>query len=311
MTDLCIKCLQSEITDSGASYSQFLLDSLRPSQGVTIGTFLRRILLSDLEGSAITAVRIAGITHEFSTLKGVREDILEILLNLKGIIFKKETSKIIYGRLKIEGPAVITANSIQLPPEVKIINPTHYIATIANSSILEMELRIESGKGYRLSNQMSHEKYIDYLQIDACFTPVTKVDFQIETVYDKSNEITERLILDIWTNGSLSPEEAISKVSKFVINMFSSLLENGFKQEIDKPEIGNTTLSTETHTNIPIEELELSVRAYNCLKRTNINTISDLLKYSPEKLQEIKNFGQKSANEVYTALKEKLGITFN
>jgi len=311
MTDLCIKCLKSEITESGSNYGQFLLDSLSPGQGITIGTLLRRILLGNLGGTAITAVRIAGATHEFSTLEGVREDILEILLNLKGIVFKNNTQDLKLGRLKIQGPAVITADCLQLPPGLEIVNPNHYIATISTTNILEMELQFEYGTGYKLAGQRMQEQSVDFLDVDAIFMPVQKVDFKVETPYVNKTKNNENLILDIWTNGSISPEEAIFQSSQLIINLFEQLLENKSNTDIELEDVETPSISTETHMNISIEELQLSVRAYNCLKRAQINSISDLLKYSPEKLQEIKNFGQKSADEVFDALKNKLGITLS
>jgi DNA-directed RNA polymerase subunit alpha len=311
MTDLCIKCLKSEITESGSNYGQFLLDSLSPGQGITIGTLLRRILLGNLGGTAITAVRIAGATHEFSTLEGVREDILEILLNLKGIVFKNNTQDLKLGRLKIQGPAVITADCLQLPPGLEIVNPNHYIATISTTNILEMELQFEYGTGYKLAGQRMQEQSVDFLDVDAIFMPVQKVDFKVETPYANKTKNNENLILDIWTNGSISPEEAIFQSSQLIINLFEQLLENKSNTDIELEDVEIPSISTETHMNISIEELQLSVRAYNCLKRAQINSISDLLKYSPEKLQEIKNFGQKSADEVFDALKNKLGITLS
>jgi DNA-directed RNA polymerase subunit alpha len=289
-------------------YGQFVIKSLHPGQGITVGNLLRRVLLSDLKGTAITAVRIAGVRDEFSTIPGVREDVLEILLNLKGIILKSNTKDTEFGRLKMKGPAVVTASSIELPSSLEVINPNHYIATISTSNVLEIELNFEHGTGYKLAGQTFCNKSQDYLQIDAIFMPVQKVDFKIENVYDNSNYLTERLFLDIWTNGSISPEDAIYSGSKFIIDLFNSLLENKLLQEINDSK--NETISTpkNLHTNIAIEELHLSVRAYNCLKRAQINTIGDLLKYSPEKLQELKNFGRKSADEVFTTLKNKLGI---
>ena len=152
------------------------------------------------------------------------------------------------------------------------------------------------------------EKSEDFLQIDAIFMPIQKIDFKIENVYDNSNNITERLFLDVWTNGSISPEEAVSEASKFIIELFSSIMENKFTQEIEKLEKNTNITPINPHINIAIEELQLSVRAYNCLKRAQINTIGDLLEYSPEKLQELKNFGRKSADEVFMTLKNKLGI---
>jgi len=312
-TNLCIKCLKSERADSGEIYGQFQINDLNPGQGITIGTVLRRFLLSELNATAITGVRIAGVNNEFSIIEGVREDVLELLLNLRPIVIKNnsDNSEMKFGRLKVQGPAVITANAIQLPTELEILNPNQYIATISRSMILEMEFKFESGIGYRLVNQTKMESSSDFLEIDAVFMPVQKVDFKVENIYDKNKHISENLIIDIWTNGSISPETALYESSNNIIELFNSLIENKFKKEILEPLPENTRINSENHTNISIEELQLSVRSYNCLKRAQINSISDLLKYSPEKLQEIKNFGQKSADEVFNALKNKLGITLN
>jgi len=289
-------------------YGQFLINSLQSGQGITVGNLLRRVLLNDLSGTAITAIRIAGVRDEFSLITGVREDILEIILNLKGIIFTNTTKNISFGRLKIKGPAVVTANSIQLPSNITIVNPNHYIATVSSSNFLEIEFKFEHGVGYKLAAQTFSDDSEDFLEIDAIFIPIQKVDFKIENVYNDSNKITERLFIDIWTNGSISPEEAISSASKFVIELLDSIMENKFPQKLDKSENINKLTSINPHINIAIEELQLSVRAYNCLKRAQIDTIGDLLEYSPEKLQELKNFGRKSADEVFTTLKTKLGI---
>ena len=308
MNNLYIKCLKSEKIESGSMYGQFLINSLQSGQGITVGNLLRRVLLNDLGGTAITAIRIAGVRDEFSLIAGVREDILEILLNLKGIIFSNATNNISFGRLKIKGPAVVTANNIQLPSNIDIVNPNHYIATISSSNFLEIEFKFEHGIGYKLATQTFYDESEDFLEIDAIFIPVQKVDFKIENVYNDSNTITERLFIDIWTNGSISPEEAISSASKFVIELLDSIMENKFPQKLDISENTNNLTSINPHINIAIEELQLSVRAYNCLKRAQIHTIGDLLEYSPEKLQELKNFGRKSADEVFTTLKNKLGI---
>ena len=153
MTNISITCLKSEQIESGSCHGQFLINSLKPGQGITIGNQLRRVLLNDLGGVAISAVRIAGVSHEFSILPGVREDILEILLNLKGIIFKSKSRNPEFGRLKIQGPAVITADLIQLPSNLEIVNPNHYIMTISTSNILEIEFKFEYGTGYKLASQ--------------------------------------------------------------------------------------------------------------------------------------------------------------
>ena len=308
MNNFYIKCLKSEKINSGSMYGQFLINALRPGQGITVGNLLRRVLLSDLGGTTITGVRIAGVRDEFSTIPGVREDILEILLNLKGIVLKNKTRELQFGRLKVKGPAVVTASSIQLSSDLEVVNPNHYIATISTSNLLEIELKFEYGTGYKLAGQTFCKKSQDFLQIDAIFMPVQKVDFKIENVYDNTDFLTERLFLDVWTNGSISPEDAISSASQFIIDLFSSLMENKLTEEVNELENESISIPKNPHTNIAIEELHLSVRAYNCLKRAQINTIGDLLEYSPEKLQELKNFGRKSADEVFTTLKNKLGI---
>jgi DNA-directed RNA polymerase subunit alpha len=308
MNNISIKSLKSEKNESGACHGQFLINFLRPGQGITIGNQLRRVLLGDLGGIAISAVRIAGVSHEFSTIPGVREDILEILLNLKGIVFKSETQDVQFGRLKIQGPAVINADSIQLPSNFKIINPNHYITTISTPNILEIEFKFEHGTGYKLAAQTFAEESDSFLQLDTIFMPVQKVDFKIENVYSKTNNITERLFIDIWTNGSISPNEAIKSASKIIIELFTLLINNKDTNEQNKLETKPRSISIEPYTNIAIEELQLSVRAYNCLKKAQINTVGDLLQYSPEKLQKLKNFGRKSADEVFSTLKNKLGI---
>nr|YP_010283438.1 RNA polymerase alpha subunit [Bacillaria paxillifer]ULD16557.1 RNA polymerase alpha subunit [Bacillaria paxillifer] len=308
MNNISIKCLKSEKIESGCCHGQFLINSLRPGQGITIGNQLRRVLLGDLGSVAISAVRIAGVNHEFSTIPGVREDILEILLNLKGIVFKSKTQDVQFGRLKIQGPVVVTADLIQLPPNLEIVNPNHYITTISTSNILEIEFKFEYGTGYRLASQTFAEESDNYLQLDTIFMPVQKVDFKIENVYDNVNNITERLFIDIWTNGSISPNEALKSAAQIIIDLFTLLINNKETNEKNPLETKPRSISIEPYTNIAIEELQLSVRAYNCLKKAQINTVGDLLQYSPEKLQELKNFGRKSADEVFSTLKNKLGI---
>ena len=308
MSNISIKCLKSKKIQSGSYHGQFVINSLRPGQGITIGNQLRRVLLGDLGSIAISAVRIAGVSHEFSTIPGVREDILEILLNLKGIIFKGKTQGIQFGRLKIQGPSVITADLIQLPSNLEIVNPNHYIATISTSNILEIEFKFEYGTGYKLATQTFVDDDNDYLQLDTVFMPVQKVDFKIENVYETTNDISERLLIDIWTNGSISPKEALESASQIIIDLFTSLISNENINENNQSNSLFESISIEPYTNIAIEELQLSVRAYNCLKKAQINTVGDLLQYSPEKLQELKNFGRKSADEVFSTLKNKLGI---
>lgn len=311
MSNITIKCLKSKEIKSDVYHGQFVINSLKMGQGLTIGNQLRRVLLNDLEGIAISTIRITGITQEFSTIPGVREDILEILLNLKGIVLKSEPKmqEIQFGRLKVQGPSVVTADLIQLPSNLKIINPNHYIATISKSYVLEIEFTFEYGTGYKLANQAFLTEAKDSLMLDAIFMPVQKVDFKIENIYEANHNISERLLLDIWTNGSISPKEAFESASKIIIDLFTLLIQNKNINENNQDNSKPKSINLEPYTNIAIEELQLSVRAYNCLKKAQINTIGDLLQYSPEQLQELKNFGRKSADEVFFTLKNKLGIS--
>lgn len=311
MNNLSLQCLKLKKIQSNNYYGQFLIKSLKPGQGITLGNQLRRVLLGDLGGVAISSVRIGGIIHEFSTLPGVREDILEILLNLKGVILKSNSKKFQPGRLVAQGPKVVTADLIELPPELEIVNPEHYIATISTSDILEIEFKFEYGVGYKLANQSFLESDETFFQLDKVFMPVRAVDFKIENVYDTNNNVSEKLILDVWTNGSILPDEAIELGSKVTVDLFSSLTNQNQKTvnriETTKQEIA----PAEPYADIAIEELQLSIRPYNCLKRAQINTVADLLNYSPKNLLNLKNFGQKSAKEVFSALKLKLGIISN
>ena len=308
MNNLYFKTLKSEKLQSGVCYGQFLINDLKSGQGITIGNQLRRVLLGDLGGTAISAVRIVGIRHEFATIPGVREDILEILLNLKGIVIKSNTTDVKFGRLKVQGPLVVTADLIELPAGLEIVNSNHYIATISTSINLEIEFKIEYGTGYKLASQLFADENKNFLQTDSIFMPVQKVNFRIENLYANDNSITERLFFEIWTNGSIKPMDALKKACQIIIKLFTSLVETKSNQEIMDPKANDDSLRIEPYTNIAIEELQLSVRAYNCLKKAKINTVGDLLQYSPEQLQELKNFGKKSADEVFSTLKNKLNI---
>ena len=303
MTHFQIECIESKTKGPREHYGHFVLETLQKGQGITVGNSLRRTILSDLQGTAIVAVRIAGINHEFSTITGVREDVLEIILNLKEVVLKSHSSEPQIGRVRIQGPAIITTGLFDLPPEIEIIDPKQYIATVCNNTIFEMEFRIEQGNGYRLVERGMDSKSIDFLQIDAIFMPAKKFNYRIEEKKVNSTTIQEKLFLEIWTNGSLSPQEAISYGAHVLTNLFHPLTNINFKSKIDVNETKEKQINQ-----ILIEELQLSVRAYNCLKRAQIHSIADLLDYSQEELLEIKNFGQKSAEEVIEALNKKLDI---
>jgi DNA-directed RNA polymerase subunit alpha len=300
-----VECIESDTGEDRSSYSKFILEPLDRGQGITVGNALRRVLLSNLEGSSVTAVRIAGVTHEFMTVPGVREDVLDVLMNMKEIVLKGYSSQPQIGRLRVEGPATITAAYFELPSEVEVINPDQYIATLAAGATFEMEFRIERGVGYRAIDRSRDEgTALDFLQIDAIFMPVRKVNYAIESARLGESIEKDRLVMEIWTNGSLTPQEALSQAADILVGLFNPLREIDFAP-IDDLDEG----SDDPANQIPIEELQLSVRAYNCLKRAQINSVADLLDYTQEDLLEIKNFGAKSAEEVIEALQDRLGIT--
>ncbi|MBE9115805.1 DNA-directed RNA polymerase subunit alpha [Lusitaniella coriacea LEGE 07157] len=305
MAQFQIECVESKTNKNQSQYSRFVIEPLERGQGTTVGNALRRVLLANLEGAAVTAVRIAGVSHEFATIPGVREDVLEILLNMKELVFQSFASGPQIGRLTATGPATITAGDFDLPSEVAIVDKNQYVAILAEGAKLEMEFRIERGKGYQAVERRRDEPTsLDFLQIDAVFMPVSKVNYRVEDALVEGAISKDRLILDIWTNGSIKPEEALSQAADIVVDLFNPLKDLTLEAiQEDQPADEDPT------SQIPIEELQLSVRAYNCLKRAQINSVADLLDYSQEDLLEIKNFGQKSAEEVIEALQQRLGIT--
>jgi len=300
-----IECVESNTEKNQGQYGKFLLEPLERGQGTTVGNALRRVLLSNLEGTAVSAVRIAGVNHEFATIEGVREDVLEILLNMKEIVLKSYSAQPQIGRLLVKGPATVTAAQFELPSEVEVIDRNQYVATIAEGHTLEMEFRVEKGKGYRSVERGRDETTaLDFLLIDAVFMPVRKVNYTVEDARVGGSLEKDRLIMEIWTNGSISPQEAISQAASILVDLFSPLKDITLESMLEE-----SPTEADPTSQIPIEELQLSVRAYNCLKRAQINSVADLLDYSQEDLLEIKNFGQKSAEEVIEALQKRLGIT--
>jgi DNA-directed RNA polymerase subunit alpha len=304
MAQFQVNCVESVVEDDQSQYSRFVIEPLERSQGTTVGNALRRVLLSNLEGTAVTSVRIAGASHEFSTIPGVREDVLDILLNMKETVLKSYSAQPQIGRLMVQGPARVTASNFDLPSEVDLISSDRYIASVSAGHKLEMEFRIEQGKGYRAIDRSREETGgVDFMQIDAVFMPVRKVNYSVENFIDSTGDRKDRLIMEIWTKGSITAQQAMSEAAALLVDMFSPL-----KDVTLEPKRDEDSKEEDPTYQIPIEELQLSVRAYNCLKRAQINAVSDLLDYSQEDLLEIKNFGQKSAEEVVEALQVHLGI---
>ena len=306
MAQFQIECVESTTKKNQSQYNRFVLEPLERGQGQTVGNSLRRVLLSNLPGAAVTAIRIAGVSHEFATIPGVREDVMEIMLNMKEMVLKSYTDQPQIGRLMVTGPATVTAAHFEMPSEVEVVDPNQYVATLAEGAKLEMEFRVERGIGYRAIDRSKDDaSSLDFLQIDSVFTPVSRVNYAVEDVRAEGGGLKDRLVLEIWTNGSIHPREALSEASELLANLFIPL------KDLNDLETSQSEYQDEANpeSQIPIEELQLSVRAYNCLKRAQINTVADLLDYSQEDLLEIKNFGAKSAEEVIEALQKRLGIT--
>ena len=293
------------IGDDKSQTQEFLIGPLARGQGTTLGNALRRTLLGSLEGSAVTTVRIAGAAHEYAIIPGVREDVLDILLNAKELVVSSRSPEAVeIGRVLATGPVEVTAGQIHFSPQVTVVNPDQHIATVAEGHSLEMELHVERGVGYRQADRLNDAvESIDTLQIDAVFMPVRRVIYSVdESAVGEGGSASENLRLEITTNGSISPDDAIAQAANQLILLFQPLASLGLpEQEVLEPE-------TSTENQVPLEEINLSVRAYNCLKRAQVNTVSDLMTFSYEDLLEIKNFGAKSADEVIEAL-ERIGVS--
>jgi len=316
-----IRCLNSKIENPTNTFTKFCIEPLKQGQGITIGNALRRVLLSDLYGIAIVGVRINSINHEFSTIPGLKEDVIEVLLNLKQVVLKGYITEPVITRLVFHGPGIVTAQDIKLPDNIKLVDPSQYIASLTQRTSLEMEIVIETGQGYSISKQSFKTSDTNtsnsittnrlpqgFLAIDAVFMPVRKVNFFIETSQNNSLSTIESLILEVATDGSIQPIQALTDAAVILENIFATfqVKEDGPLQP--QPVIERVEAQNE-FANILLEELELSVRAYNCLKRADIHNLNDLLKYSQEELLEFKNFGQKSFNEVCESLQKRFGIS--
>ncbi len=293
-----------QVADDRSQIAVFLIGPLDKGQATTLGTSLRRILIGGLEGSAITAVRIAGVNHEYATVPGVREDVLDILLNCKSVPVNSRSREVEIGRLVVNGPATVTASHLQFSSQVQVIDADRPIATVAEGHSLEMEVHVERGIGYRPVDRHNEEtSAIDLLQIDAVFMPIRRVNYSVdETAVGEGGSARERLRLEIETNGSITPDDAMAQAANQLISLFQPLA------TLTTTEDPGQEPETTAEAQIPLEELNLSVRAYNCLKRAQVNSVSDLMGFSYEDLLEIKNFGSKSADEVIEAL-ERIGIS--
>ena len=301
----------AEISEDG-KYGRFVVEPLERGYGTTLGNSLRRVLLSSLPGYAITSVKIDGILHEFSTIPGVKEDVTEIVLNLKNVILKihGDGPKTIY--IDANGDDEITAGSIKTDSEVEILNPELHIATLNSDAHVSMELTCDKGRGYVSAdrNKQMMQPIIGVIAIDSIYTPVLKVNYTVENT--RVGQITDydKLTLEVWTDGTISAKEAVSLSAKILNRQLNHFVD--LSEEVSNTEIMDTQEDTgkEKALEMTIEELDLSVRAFNCLKRAGVNTVSDLINKSQDEMMKVRNLGKKSLEEVLAKL-DSLGFSLN
>lgn len=286
---------------------KFTIEPLEPGFGYTLGNSLRRTLLSSIPGAAITQVNIDGVLHEFSTVDGVTEDVTNIVLNLKGLVLRSENEEPSTVHLRSTGPGEVTGADIQLPAGIEILNPEHHVATLSGNGTLSMELRVEQGRGY-VAAQTAPKEAIGAIPIDAIFSPVKRVTYEVEPTRVEQMTNYDRLILDVETDGSISPSEALSSAGSTLVELFQLFagVGEGDRGLVLGPEPGEDEVSGVLAQ--PIEDMDLTVRSYNCLKREGVTTVSELTQKSEEDLLEIRNFGQKSIDEVKAKL-EEMGLS--
>ena len=285
--------------DEKKDYGKFVIEPLERGYGTTLGNSLRRVLLASLPGAAVTSINIDGVLHEFDTVPGVREDVMQIILNIKGIAVKSyvEDEKII--ELDVEGPAEVTAGDILTDSDIEIVNPDHYLFTIGEGSSLKATMTVNSGRGYVPADENKKDNApVGTLAVDSIYTPVTKVNYQVEPARVGSNDGFDKLTLEILTNGTIIPEDALGLSARILtehLDLFTNLTEIAKSTEVMKEA---DTESDDRILDRTIEELDLSVRSYNCLKRAGINTVHDLTEKSEAEMMKVRNLGRKSLEEV-------------
>ena len=285
--------------DENKDYGKFVIEPLERGYGTTLGNSLRRVLLASLPGAAVTSINIDGVLHEFDTVPGVREDVMQIILNIKGIAVKSyvEDEKII--ELDVEGPAEVTAGDILTDSDIEIVNPDHYLFTIGEGSSLKATMTVNSGRGYVPADEKKKDNApVGTLAVDSIYTPVTKVNYQVEPARVGSNDGFDKLTLEILTNGTIIPEDALGLSARILtehLDLFTNLTEIAKSTEVMKEA---DTESDDRILDRTIEELDLSVRSYNCLKRAGINTVHDLTEKSEAEMMKVRNLGRKSLEEV-------------
>ena len=311
-----IKCEKPQFNVSeyveDRNYGKFEIEPLERGFGTTLGNALRRVMLSSLPGDAITSVHIDGVLHEFQTIDGVIEDVTQIILNLKSVVVKNHTNEPKIIKLNVNKEGTVTAADIEKDADIEIINPEQEIATLVKGGKLNMEMTVSNGRGYvraEANKKLLGDVKLNTIAMDSNFSPIERVNYEVEAARVGQDDTYDKLTMEIWTNGSMKPEEAIALASRIIIEHFEILTKIDeiadatglMKQNVDDSKTKALEMS--------IDELEFSVRAYNCLKRANINTLQDLTQKSENEMMKIRNLGKKSLKEVIDKVKE-MGFSF-
>ena len=303
----------TEISDDGR-YGRFVCEPLERGYGITIGNSLRRMLLSSLEGAAVTSVRVDGVLHEFSTIAGVRDDVTNIILNIKQLCLKMTSDDPQTIRIDSEGEGEVTGADIICPPEVEVLNPDLHIATLNATGRLKIDMIVERGRGYAPAEKNKKpDDVIGTIPVDSIFSPVLRVNYEVQDTRVGNVMDYDKLVFEVWTNGSVRPDEAVAKAANILVThlkLFKSM--DGVPEEPETEDIETFVEEPVDETSkildMTIEDLDLSVRSFNCLKRASINTVADLVEKSEDDMMKVRNLGRKSLDEVKKKLDE-LGLS--
>lgn len=295
--------------DQEKTYGKFVVEPLERGFGTTLGNSLRRVLLTSIPGTALSYIQIDGVLHEFSTIPGVKEDVAKIILNLKKLDLKSLSKEEKIIEIDVDGPATVTAADLKVDPDIIVLNPDQYICTIAKGGHLHMQIAVKTGRGYvPASENKTEDMPIGVIPVDSLFLPIKKVNYQVESTRVGKRDDFDKLTLEVWTDGSITPSDALSFASKILIEHFKI-----FESAESKDDFGGEVMvekesdKKEKKLEMSIEELDLSVRSYNCLKRAGINTVQDLTDKTESDMMHVRNLGRKSLEEVKNKLAE-LGL---
>ncbi len=302
-----------EVEQIGASHARVVMEPFERGYGHTLGNALRRVLLSSMVGYAPTEVQISGVVHEYSTIDGVREDVVDLLLNLKGVTFRLHNRDEVFLTLRKDSPGPVTAADIDVPHDVEVINPEHVVATLTDGGKLDMSIKVERGRGYLPGTMRSpaETKTIGKIVLDASFSPVRRVSYQVESARVEQRTDLDRLVVDVETNGVIAPEEAVRQSARILVEQLSvfAALEGGAELAAEAPVLGGARgPQIDPLLLRPVDDLELTVRSANCLKAENIYYIGDLIQRTENELLKTPNLGRKSLNEIKEVLASR-GLT--